>query len=281
MNTTNSDPQAQVDRYFDAVSRYWIDVYGSPDLEGLVYRRRMAAALTWARELGLARGARVLDVGCGAGLLTIALADLGLRVTGTDSSPEMVRTATENIAQRGAQGSIEVRQADAHGLPFEADEFELVTALGLLPWLHDPASAVRELGRVLAPRGTMILTADNRLRLNRLLEPRENPLLSPLRPVKRALWPRSGEGTLSAPSYRHLPGEVDEMLAAAGIAVVRRTTVGYGPFTVMGRRSLPDSLGRALDERLQRAAADRVRLRAVGWHYLVAGRKRSMSSGSR
>ena len=279
MSTAAGDPQAQVDRYFDGGSRYWTDVYGNPDVQGLVYQRRMAAALSWVRELGLAPGTPALDIGCGAGLLSGELAALGLSVTATDSSSEMVRTATENVASRGLAARVEVREADVHHLPFDAGAFALVTALGLLPWLHDPATAVIELGRVLTPGGTAILTTDNRRRLNRLVEPRESPLLNPLRPVKRALRPGAVGDPRYPPAYRHLPEEIDAMLAPAGVDVVRRTTIGYGPFTVMSRRALPDGLGRTLDERLQRAAADRPRLRGAGWHYLVAGRKRAATSG--
>ena len=274
MSATGEKPQTQVDRYFDAASGYWNDIYQSPDVQGLVYRRRMATALRWVRELELTDGACALDIGCGAGLLSVELARLGMSVTGTDSSPEMVRSACANAERNGLQDRIRVQEADAHRLPFDADAFQLVTLLGLLPWLHDAPSAVRELGRVLAPGGTILVTADNLRRLNRVVEPRENPLMSPLRPVKRALARSAGERPHSAPSFRHRAEEVDRMLADAGITVVHRTTIGYGPFTVMGRRILPDGVGRLVDERLQAASLDHPRLRRVGWHYLAAGVKR-------
>lgn len=275
MSGTTEPPQTRVDEYFDSESSYWNEIYSSPDVQGLVYRRRMAAALQWVRELGLPSGARALDIGCGAGLLTIELARLGLSVTATDSSPEMVRSAQANATRLGLDDRIEVREADAHRLPFEAGEFELVTLLGLLPWLHDAPSAVRELGRVLAIGGTILVTADNLRRLGRVVEPRENPLMSPLRPVKRALSRPPEDGSYGAPAVRHRAEEVDGLLADAGITVERRTTIGYGPFTVMGRRILPDGLGRIVDERLQGAALDHPRLRRVGWHYLAAGVKRA------
>lgn len=280
-----TEPQAPVDSYFDARTRYWNDIYASRDVQGIVYRRRMMAALQWAQELGPPAGTRALDIGCGAGLLTVELAAMGLSVIATDASQEMVRTATANVTRRGLQDRVEVRQADVHRLPFESDAFELVTLLGLLPWLHDAAGALMELGRVLAPGGTILVTADNERRLNRLVEPFESPLrplLDPvrplLRPAKRALIRVPDDAPPVAHAYRHLPGEVDEMLSAAGIAVVRRTTIGYGPFTVTRRRVVPDRLGRALDERLQGASRDHPRLRGVGWHYLAAGRKRALGA---
>jgi D-aspartate ligase len=269
--TDGAAPQDQVDRYFDDVSGYWNAVYDREATDGVIYRRRMATAAAWARELGLPPGARALDVGCGAGLMSVELARIGLAVTATDSSPAMVEVARGLMSRSGLDDQVSVRVADVHRLPFEDGAFSLIVALGVLPWLHDPATAVAELARVLARDGSIILTADNRDRLNRLVDPRENGLLAPLRPVKRTLWRPVADAEVSAPARRHTPGNVDRLLAEAGIAVTRRTTVGYGPFTVLGRPILPDAIGCSLDERLQRAAQDHARLRGGGWHYLVAG----------
>jgi 2-polyprenyl-3-methyl-5-hydroxy-6-metoxy-1,4-benzoquinol methylase len=267
----SSDPQSTVDSFFDANVGYWGAIYGRQELQGLVYRRRMETVAAWAAELGLPPGAAALDAGCGAGLMSVELARRGFSVSGTDSSPQMVQAASERAAAQGL--SIRFTAADVHQLPFGDGEFALIVALGLLPWLHDPGRAVAEFARVLAPGGWIIVSADNHYRLNRLVEPRENPLLSPLRPVKRMFRPPSHRPGESAPAYRHAPREVDGLLASEGVDVLRRTTVGYGPFTVMGRLLLPDRVGTWLHERLERAARGRPRLRGSGWHYVVAGRK--------
>jgi 2-polyprenyl-3-methyl-5-hydroxy-6-metoxy-1,4-benzoquinol methylase len=66
--------QRDVDAHFDASTAYWRDIYRSDDFYALMYGRRSDLALRWVAELGSARGSRALDVGCGAGLLTIGLA---------------------------------------------------------------------------------------------------------------------------------------------------------------------------------------------------------------
>jgi ubiquinone/menaquinone biosynthesis C-methylase UbiE len=272
VSTANPDHQRVVDSYFDREASYWHEVYRDDGLQGLVYRRRMETVLAWIDSLRLAAGAPVLDVGCGAGLLSLALADRGLAVTATDSSQEMVDLVARQALERNAVG-VSVQRADAHALPFPASQFQLVVALGLLPWLHDAGVAVREMSRVLAPDGWMIVTADNRSRLNFVLEPRENPLLTPVRLVRGVMRRGSEDTSAGAPSYRHLPAEIDRMLALAHVQPVRRATVGFGPFTFLGRRVLPDASGTALHARLERASADRATLRRLGWHYVVAGRK--------
>jgi ubiquinone/menaquinone biosynthesis C-methylase UbiE len=262
-----------VERHFDAAAGYWHEVYGAADVQGVIYRRRMEVATRWAAELGPAPPAEAIDVGCGAGLMSVELARLGLSVTATDASAGMVQIARGLMEQKGLEGRVSVQLADVHGLPFPDGRFGLVVALGLLPWLHDPASAVAELVRVLAPQGAIILTADNRRRLNRLVEPREHPLLAPLRLARRRLRKGSGWVPQGAQSYRHEAGEVDALLAGAAVTVVRRTTVGYGPFTILGRRALPEVAGTRLHNLLQQAGERHARLRGTGWHYIAAGVK--------
>lgn len=276
MSAEPLQPQEAVDRFFDDAAGYWYDVYGHANLQGHVYRRRMEAALGWVDEQRLPPGTPVLEVGCGAGLVSIELARRGLAVTGVDSSAEMVALLQRRAVDAGVAASVRARQADVHRLPFAAAEFRLVIALGVLPWLHEPAAAVLEMARVLTPGGWAILTADNRARLNLIVEPRESPLLAPVRFVYRALKRRGrGRPDGGAHSYRHLPREIDGMLIAAGVKPVRRTTIGYGPFSFMGRHLLSDAAAQRVHRRLERASRRRRSLRRTGWHYLVAARKQA------
>lgn len=275
MPVSRSDPdlRARVDRFFDASAEGWRTVYSRPELQGLIYRRRMETAVSWAAELGPRLPAAALDAGCGAGLMSLELARSGLSVTATDSSSEMVQTARRTIAESGLGDRVRTVRADVLELPFADGEFALVVALGLIPWLPKPGEAIGELARVLAPGGTILLTADNRRRLNRIVEPRESPVLAPVRGIRAMLRQRAGRAPSGPPAWLHDPGAVDAMVRAAGLRVVRRATIGFGPFTFRGHTLLPDGLGTRLHRRLERAGEDHPRLRGDGWHYLVAGVK--------
>jgi predicted ATP-grasp superfamily ATP-dependent carboligase/ubiquinone/menaquinone biosynthesis C-methylase UbiE len=271
---TDVSAQGEVDRFFDQSTEYWRDVYRRDGLQGLIYRERMEAALYWVEQLDLPRDSAALDVGCGAGLMAAELGRRGLHVTATDSSAEMVKTARRQARTVGLTDAVRVDLADAHRLPFTGGQFDLVISLGLLPWLHDPRRALQEMVRVLRPGGWIVVTADNRARLNLIVEPRENPVLAPIKVARRAAKRIAGQVPNSTPSRLHRPDQIDLMLRAAGAEPRRRTTVGFGPFTFLGRPLVGDATGLRLHGWLERASADRApALRRLGWHYLVAAQK--------
>jgi SAM-dependent methyltransferase len=164
-------------------------------------------------------------------------------------------------------------QSLAEGMPFGDCAFTLVTALGLIPWLPDAAQGVRELVRVVAPGGWLLATADSRARLSFLFEPSQNPLLEPLKAARDGLRRARGRPSPAPMAHLHHPAEVDILLRAAGAEPVRRATIGFGPFTFRGHPLLPERLGIALHERLERGSARSAALRRTGWHYVVLARR--------
>ena len=265
--------QDRTDALFGDHAAYWNEIYSQGGLQGLVYRKRMQAALAWIDDLGLDPGAKVLEIGSGAGLATLELARRGYTVESTDSSSEMVAMASRRIAQAGLD-AVSVSVADVHDLPYADGSFELVLALGVIPWLHSPERALGQIARVLAPGGHAVLSADNRLRLNGLVDPFESPLFAPAKYVWRAVRVVRGRPWTRALLRLHTPGRIDRWLVAAGLEPERRTTIGFGPFTVFWRPVLRDRAALRLHSGLDHLAERRVPgLRRHGWHYLVSARR--------
>ena len=267
--------QKSIEDAFDRSSSYWSDIYGERTFLATVYHDRQAAALAWIDELALPAGARVLEVGCGAGFLTVALAHRALHVDAVDASEARVGVARARIADAGVADRATARVEDVHALSARDGSYAAVVALGVLPWLHSPVRAVRELGRVLAPGGAAIVTADNRARLNFVLDPRFNPVL--VYPVKRrmkALLGRLGRRPLGMLPDVCYPGELDRLVRAAGLETRRRRTIGFGPFTLLGVRLLSEARSIALHQRLQRLADGGFPLlRAAGMNAMVLATK--------
>jgi ubiquinone/menaquinone biosynthesis C-methylase UbiE len=269
--TSGRGSQGPVDEHFSEGASYWLDIYNARSLQGFVYRERTRIALAWVDALGLAAGARVLEVGCGAGFATVELARRGFAVESVDSSGDMVAAASRRVEEAGLLDGVTLSVADVHALPYESESFALVIGLGVLPWLHSPELAIRELARVLVPDAHAIVTADNRLRLNMLLEPAENPLVVPLKRV----WRAARSAPRGVVSHLYTPSRVDSMLASAGLEPERRATIGFGPFTFVWRPVLGNRIGFRLHFWLERLANRRApRLRRLGWHYVVSARRR-------
>jgi ubiquinone/menaquinone biosynthesis C-methylase UbiE len=266
--------QRLVNAHFEDRSGHWRNLYGEATLWGAIHRLRRARALSWIDALALPAGAPVLEIGCGAGLLAVDLAQRGLRVDCIDASQAMIDLAREQAFRADAADVITAAVCDAHALAFDDARFALVVSLGVLPFLHTPERAIAEMARVLAPGRTLLLSADNRARLNHLLDPRHNPAITA---VARGVLRRIGR----APERRGIAAArlvsartLEEQLAAAGLIPARHLTLGFGPFSLFGRVVVSEAVGIRLHDRLQQLA-DRglPPLRGTGAQHLIAARK--------
>lgn len=121
-------------------------------------------------------GGTILDVGCGGGFVTEAIAGSGHEAVGVDISAEAIRS-TRDTPGRGAYAV-----ADAHRLPFDDERFSGVILSETLEHVERAAVVFAEAERVLAPGGVMIVTGPNRTIFSRiaLIWLAQSPLLGVL-----------------------------------------------------------------------------------------------------
>ena len=108
--------------------------------------------------LGLAgplAGKRVLDVGTGDGTYALEAAARGAVVTGIDLAPGMLEAARSRARDRRVAASFELGRAEA--LPFADGSFDVVIAVTVLCLVADPRLVMREMARVLAPGGRLVI----------------------------------------------------------------------------------------------------------------------------
>jgi len=150
---------------------------------------------------GLAPGLRLLDVGSGTGAVARTALAGGCRVTAIDMAPNMLRKLQTDLPE------ITVRRMDVTRLGFPDGAFDVVLAGWVLDILDDPAAAVAEIHRVLAPGGTFAASVK-----------------CPLRPDW--YWFRDLVDELRTPEYTPRPPvDVPALLAEAGFAAIEHRLV--------------------------------------------------------
>jgi len=151
----NADPAGLA--RFDALAAQFWDSQG--DFRPLHLLNPVRAQFIAART-SLA-GRRVLDVGCGGGLLSESLARAGAQVTGIDLAPGMVEVARLHAAEGGL--AIDYRVASAEELAQAGPaQFDVVTCMEMLEHVPDPAAMTATLARLLAPGAALFVSTLNR-----------------------------------------------------------------------------------------------------------------------
>jgi len=133
-------------------------------------RAETTARLNYVRELlskeNVQKPARILDVGCGGGLVAAPLAVAGFDVKGIDHSGGAVAAAREHAP---GEVSLTYSTGDAYVLDEPGESFDAVLLLDILEHLEEPARAIQQAARVLKPGGLLVFHTFNRTWLAWLL----------------------------------------------------------------------------------------------------------------
>ena len=151
----NADP-VEIGK-FDAIAhRFW-----DPDGEFRPLHRINPVRTAYVAGHCRLEAARVLDIGCGGGLLCEALHALGARVTGIDLAPAMLESARLHAAERGV--AIDYRLLSAEALAAaEPGSFDVVTCMEMIEHVPDPAGIVAAVAALVRPGGAAIFSTLNR-----------------------------------------------------------------------------------------------------------------------
>jgi SAM-dependent methyltransferase len=272
---TETDHQNCLNAHFEASSAYWTDIYEFGDVDGTIYRQRRSVVLALAQKLALPAESPILEIGCGSGMTSVQLAREGYTIQAVDSVGAMIKRTRQHAEEACVGDRVITSMRDVYDLGYADNTFDLVLKIGVAPWLYSLEKAVREVVRVLRPGGYLITTADNWWRLHRWLDPRYLPLLAPMRrQVRNVLERLALIGPPGVSAHLHSIRAFDHRLSAAGLTKIEGRTVGFGPFSFLGCKLLPDSLGVKVHHRLQDLADRGVPiLRSMGTHYIVLARK--------
>jgi 2-polyprenyl-6-hydroxyphenyl methylase/3-demethylubiquinone-9 3-methyltransferase len=212
MATPNAE-RAVNNAFYDELDERW---YAAHDDPIALLRAESAHRTPWIvhriRATFGPRFVRILDIGCGAGFLSNALAKLGYEVTGIDTSEASLSVA----ARHDPTGSVRYAVGDANALAFPDGTFDVVCSMDFLEHVERPAAVIAQAARVLAPGGLFFFHTFNR------------SLLSWLVVIKGVEW-----FVKNTPRDMHVlrlflkPAEVRAMCAESGMPV--RELVGFEP----------------------------------------------------
>ena len=140
--------------YYEGMDELWWDPAGPAAILHAINRPRVGFYL---EQLGDPTGRRVLDAGCGGGLVARELAAAGAEVVGIDRS-----LGSLGVARRATPRRFRPAQGRLERLPFADASFDAVVAADVLEHLPDLPAAVAELARVLRPAGSFLFDTVNR-----------------------------------------------------------------------------------------------------------------------
>jgi SAM-dependent methyltransferase len=247
------DGQRQVIEHFTSGALTWDWFYRGTDASSRIFQRRHKVIFRMISRLSLPKNACVLEVGCGAGLAVVELARRGYTVQAVDLVKRMIDLTLQNAAQANVSDKVFASIGDVQSLHFADNTFDLVLAVGVLPYLDLPFAAVKEMARVARPDSYLIFTSDNYWRLDRILDPDWSPLLKPLKHFALKVLNLKGHKRKRMPDYVYSIEELRVLVNLARLQECKVVTSGYGSFTFHGKK-MPDRVGVWLNERLQQLA---------------------------
>ena len=154
--TLNADP-AELAKFSDLAHRWW-----DPESEFRPLHQINPLRLGWIDQLVPVKGKRILDVGCGGGILADAMARKGADVLGIDLATKALKVAQLHALEANTQG-VAYREVSAEELAEEQPaSFDVVTCMEMLEHVPDPSSVVRACATLVKPGGWVFFSTINR-----------------------------------------------------------------------------------------------------------------------
>jgi 2-polyprenyl-6-hydroxyphenyl methylase/3-demethylubiquinone-9 3-methyltransferase len=209
----NVDPK-ELEKFSQLAHRWW-----DPNSEFKPLHEINPLRLSWIDEKAGLLGKRVLDVGCGGGILSEAMAARGAEVTGIDLSDRALKVAELHLLESGER--VNYLQADAEELAHQQpSSFDVVACMEVLEHVPDPARQVGACARLLKPGGHAFFATINR-------NPKSFLLAIVGAEYVLGMLPRGTH------EYARLirPSELSSWCRRAGLSVEAIIGMRYNPFT--------------------------------------------------
>ena len=221
MNTTSSSSgnpnvsQAEIDKFSALASRWW-----DPESEFKPLHAINPLRLGWIEQItGALTGKRVIDVGCGGGILAESMAVAGAAVTGIDLAEKSLTVARLHSLESGVPVNYQAISAEDFAAQ-QPEQFDVVTCMEMLEHVPDPASIVQACSQMVKPGGWVFFSTLNR-------NPKSFLFAIVGAEYVLRLLPR---GTHSYEKFIK-PSELSRAVRQSGLTVMEMAGMGYNPVT--------------------------------------------------
>ncbi|WP_079434032.1 bifunctional 2-polyprenyl-6-hydroxyphenol methylase/3-demethylubiquinol 3-O-methyltransferase UbiG [Zoogloea sp. LCSB751] len=154
-DSMNADP-AELQKFSDLAHRWW-----DPESEFKPLHQINPLRLDWIDAAAGLAGKRIIDIGCGGGILAESMAARGAQVTGVDLSEKALGVARLHLYESGH--TVDYRHISAEEIARENPEaFDVVTCMEMLEHVPDPASTIRACAALVKPGGKVFFSTLNR-----------------------------------------------------------------------------------------------------------------------
>lgn len=156
MNASDNADREEIAKFSAKAERWW-----DPTGELRTLHQVNPLRMQFIREFCPIQGQRIVDVGCGGGILSEALARKGAEVLGIDLAAELLEVAELHALEQGV--AVKYEQISAQSLTArEPESFDVVTCMEMLEHVPRPASLVGALARLVKPEGRVFVSTLNR-----------------------------------------------------------------------------------------------------------------------
>ncbi len=156
MNNTKNIDHNEIAKFEALATRWW-----DPESEFRTLHQINPLRLDFINERAPLEGKKVLDVGCGGGILSESMATRGARVTGIDMGEKPLSVAKLHLKESGLE--VDYRQTTTEALAIEEPEsFDIITCMEMVEHVPDPASVINACSRLVRPGGELFFSTINR-----------------------------------------------------------------------------------------------------------------------
>mgnify|MGYP006164960087 CR=1 FL=1 len=289
-----ANQKSLVKKYFQKKNEEWESIYDGNDISSIVIQQREKYVLEFIDKIGLQKGAKILDLGCGAGLTSKKLLERGFDIFGIDVSENMITRAKNNCSNNGFKGRYKFEIGDAENLSFQDNSFDAVISLGLIEYLTYYRWSLQEIFRVIKPRGYLIVTVPNQIRFSYILDPiqsliiitnlfkpvfmrlvsllKNHSTLSFFRKFRNRMNRIKKEGKVFKRTLFY-PSKFKKLLVDIDYEIIDTVSHGFGPFRILGFSQLLNKKANYILEQYRVRNKTSI-IRNMGENYIVLCRKK-------